>query len=145
MPRVRVVVAGVVAAAVVVVGVPVALYAVAYGCGGREERVMDALEAEPVLKVRPEGVGAGRPYRTCDDEFRYMGVGRRYAYGRSWQEAYRVIEPVALRDGWRVASVGDGSLSPRLVKEVGGVTAHLSVDSPDGETLWVAIDADPLG
>lgn len=132
------------ATAVVIVGVPVALWVFTYGCGAREERFMDALETDPVLAVRPDGAGPGRPFRTCDDEFRYLGVGQKYAYARTWQDAYRVIEPVALRHGWRMGRVGDGSLSPTLVKEVDGVTVHLSVNSPDGETLWVSIDADGL-
>ncbi|MFE9623984.1 hypothetical protein [Streptomyces sp. NPDC006527] len=138
---------GMLAGGAVVVGAPALYFLTVYGCGEAEDRLAGALATEKVLDTQPPGAEREESYRSCDDDDLFVTVGARYKAAESVAASAPAPGSVlshyrraASADGWQAAAVPGC-----FTKPVGGTTAYLSVEEPDGGRFHVEITAEPDG
>ncbi|BFO21537.1 hypothetical protein SHKM778_79250 [Streptomyces sp. KM77-8] len=75
-----------------------------------------------------------------------MVVGTRYRYGGSPKSALAHYREAARTDGWRPGTTAEGeTVSGCFTRSMGGTTAYLEVEGPEGGLLHVEIVADRAG
>ncbi|MCX2923075.1 hypothetical protein [Streptomyces sp. NEAU-W12] len=135
--------AAVAASGLLLVGLPAVYFLTAYGCGEGEDRLAEAMAHETVLDTAPDGAGRANRYQECDDDDRFVVVGRQYPHDSSPRTALRHYRKAAQADGWRPgAAAGGGTVPGCFTKSVGGTTAYLVVEGPEKGVLHVEIVAD---
>ncbi|MDN3024810.1 hypothetical protein [Streptomyces sp. S.PB5] len=125
------------AAGFVVVGSSAGDLLFGYGCGEAEDALGEALAAESVLGVAPEGSRGRGSYQECDDDDRFVVAGRAYGYDGKRESALEHYRRTASERGW--GPVADGEC---FAKRVDGTTAYLTVWGPQDGKLQVEIIAD---
>ncbi|MGP2437243.1 hypothetical protein [Streptomyces sp. JW3] len=121
------------------VGEPARYLLFEYGCGDPEDRLGQALAAEAVLAAGPAGAGAGRPYRSCDDDDLSVVAGASYPYEGSAAAVRAYYRTAAPDQGWQPRT------DACYRKRIGGTTAYLTLEAPAGRELSVEIIADRAG
>lgn len=106
-----------------------------YGCGDSEEDLGEALAADAVLDVAPDGAGEKESYESCDDDDLFVVAGHSYTYDGTHEAALAHYREAAQAGGWRQRE-GDC-----FSKEIDGTDAYLTVDGPADGSLAVEIVA----
>ncbi|MFC5850895.1 hypothetical protein ACFPZI_03285 [Streptomyces chlorus] len=130
-------------AGLLLVGLPAVYFLTAYGCGGEEDRLAEAMAGEAVLGTAPEGADRASRYQGCDDDDLFVTVGTQYQYAGSPKTALRHYREAAQADSWWPRTTADGEKLPEcFTKPVDGTTAYLSVEILEKGVLHVDIIAD---
>ncbi|MGX1885453.1 hypothetical protein [Streptomyces sp. NPDC055287] len=144
-PRLAAVVA---VSGLLLVGLPASYFLTVYGCGEEEDRLAEVMAGAAVLDAAPEGTDGREKnhYRECDDDDRFVVVGKQYRYDRSSNFALGHYREAARADGWRPRTTAEGETVPGcFTKAMGGTTAYLGVEGPEDGLLHVEIVADRAG
>ncbi len=127
-------------------GLPALYFLTAYGCGEEEDRLAEVMAGSAVLDAAPEGAREEDRYRECDDDDRFVAVGRVYRYRGDEGSAQAFFREAARADGWRPRTTADGETVPGcFTASMGGTTAYLYLEGPDGGLLHVEVVADRAG
>lgn len=121
--------------ALVVVGVPAGYLLIDYGCGGAEQRLGEALAADPVLDDGPDGAEPQESYQECDDDDLFVVAGTAYRFGGSRGQGLSHYRDAAEAHGWRYRT------SDCFTKSIDGTLAQLTVVGPADGSLHVEIIA----
>lgn len=131
------------ASGTLVMGLPALSFVAGYGCGEGEDRLAEVMALEAVLGTAPEGAAQEDHYQECDNDDRFVVVGRRYQYDGSPKDALRHYGEAAQADSWRPRTTTGGRTVPGcFTKAMGDTTAYLGVESTDDGLLHVEIVAD---
>ena len=132
--------------ALVGVGTPVGYFLFVYGCGQKEDRLMEALEQDLVLDGGPAGAGGSEPYKGCDDDDLWVYAGSNHPYEGTKQTALTHFREAARKNGWQpYGDSGTGSGPDCFTKSIGGTTAYFTVEGPSDGVVTAEIIADHAG